>query len=55
MYRLVPNPYNEELSVVKVGQADGEPDSMIPPDPMNADYAEYLRWLADGNEPETEE
>ena len=24
----------------------------IPFDPMNSDYAEYLKWLAEGNEPE---
>jgi len=23
----------------------------IPFDPMNSDYAEYLKWLAEGNEP----
>ena len=23
----------------------------IPPDPDNTDYQEYLKWLAEGNEP----
>lgn len=23
----------------------------IPPDPLNADYAEYLQWLGQGNQP----
>lgn len=23
----------------------------IPPDPMNADYADYLKWVAEGNTP----
>lgn len=28
--------------------ADG---AMIPPDPLNRDYCDYLLWLADGNVP----
>jgi hypothetical protein len=24
----------------------------IPPDPLNAEYAEYLRWMGEGNAPE---
>jgi hypothetical protein len=24
----------------------------IPPDPANTDYQEYLKWVAEGNEPE---
>ena len=26
-------------------------NAFIPFDPMNSDYAEYLKWLAEGNEP----
>ena len=26
-------------------------NAFIPFDPANTDYAEYLRWLAEGNEP----
>ena len=26
-------------------------NAFIPFDPQNSDYAEYLRWLAEGNEP----
>lgn len=30
-----------------------EDQAFIPFDPMNTDYQEYLRWLADGNYPES--
>jgi hypothetical protein len=26
-------------------------NAFIPFDPMNTDYQEYLKWLAEGNEP----
>jgi hypothetical protein len=26
-------------------------NAFIPVDPANTDYAEYLKWLAEGNEP----
>jgi hypothetical protein len=28
-----------------------EDNAWIPPDPANTDYAAYLAWLAEGNEP----
>ena len=27
-------------------------DTVFPPDTTNTDYQEYLKWLAQGNEPE---
>jgi hypothetical protein len=27
-------------------------NAFIPFDPMNSDYAEYLKWVAEGNTPE---
>jgi hypothetical protein len=33
-------------------KADG---TVIPPDPANTDYQEYLKWLAEGNTPEAAE
>ena len=27
-------------------------NAFIPPDPANTDYAQYLVWLGEGNEPE---
>lgn len=36
----------EPSSIVRI--ADG---AFIPFDPANTDYQEYLKWLAEGNEP----
>jgi hypothetical protein len=46
MYKL--NKYEgKEVSVNRL--SDG---ASIPFDPMNRDYQEYLKWVAEGNEPE---
>ena len=39
--------YGEAKSVRRL--IDG---ASIPFDPMNSDYAEYLKWVAEGNTPE---
>ena len=47
-YKLVA--YNgETVSVMKF--IDGVFEWGIPFDPANTDYQEYLKWLAEGNEP----
>ena len=40
----------EVSSVLKM--KDGIAIACIPFDPANADYKEYLKWLAEGNTPE---
>ncbi len=50
MYKLVKNYYGEYRSVLRLTD-----ETSIPFDEKNVDYQEYLRWLAEGNTPITEE
>lgn len=52
MYRLLPNPYGDTKTIVRIGRTEGEPDSLVPADPANGDYLEYLQWVGEGNQPE---
>ena len=48
MYKLLPN--NETGLATTVKRLSD--NAFIPFDPANTDYQEYLKWLAEGNEPE---
>ncbi len=47
MYQLQPDQFGQPATCIK-RIAD---NAFIPFDPANTDYAEYLKWLAEGNEP----
>jgi hypothetical protein len=46
MYKLLKNVLGETSSVLRTND-----NACIPFDPMNSDYIEYLKWVAEGNEP----
>ena len=52
MYKLLPLDIltNQQHTVMRL--SDG---AVIPLDPANTDYAEYLEWIAEGNTPEEAE
>ena len=47
MYQHLPDFKGQPAQVIK-RLSD---NAFIPFDPANTDYAEYLKWLAEGNEP----
>lgn len=47
MYQLLPDtPMGVATCIKRIAD-----NAFIPFDPANTDYAEYLKWLAEGNEP----
>jgi len=47
MYQLLPDQFGQPVTCIK-RIAD---NAFIPFDPANTDYAKYLEWMAEGNEP----
>jgi hypothetical protein len=47
MYKL----YNDVFSGKAIGVKRLSDNANIPFDPANTDYQEYLKWVAEGNEP----
>ena len=52
-YKLINKPSDILISgtcVMRIVDANGQADnSVIPSDPANTDYQEYLAWVAEGN------
>ena len=48
MYKLIKNQATGEMLNQVQRLSD---NAFIPFDPDNSDYAEYLRWLSEGNQP----
>ena len=47
MYQLLPNtPIGETKCIKRLAD-----NAFIPFDPANTDYQEYLKWVAEGNQP----
>ena len=46
MYKLTKNSFGEQNGVFRITD-----NTCIPFDPANTDYLQYLKWLAEGNQP----
>lgn len=49
-YQLLPDVHGTESQSIK-GVTDSGRQLLIPKNPDNADYQEYLEWVAEGNTP----
>lgn len=51
MYQIVNDPITKQLDCIR-RIAD---NAFFPPNPENTDYQAYLKWLSEGNTPESAE
>jgi hypothetical protein len=50
MYKQILNPITGQVAIYAILRISD--NAYIPSDPANTDYAAYLKWLAEGNQPE---
>ena len=54
MYKILKDPYNNQIRtdyILYVNENDLDTKYFIPCELGNIDYQQYLKWLAEGNEP----
>ena len=51
-YKLVKNPFTNQIDCVQLTDSTTNVVLIIPFDEENTDYQEYLEWVAEGNTPE---
>jgi hypothetical protein len=49
MYKQIKNIFDQSIQTDKILRVAD--NAFIPFDPANIDYQEYLKWVAEGNEP----
>jgi len=56
MYKLTQDIKDGDKVIIEANQVQRLSDNaFIPFDPANTDYQEYLKWLAEGNQPQPAE
>jgi hypothetical protein len=52
MYKLKKDPITKEIRTDYIVKTVNNGEMWIPTDESNADYQQYLKWVAEGNTPE---